>query len=76
MIKEESGKQNRKLLRLKKKNLTQLLRSIAAATQEQTNRDNFDLLDKYVVTKMRKLSQKLDEDATEAVEYDITIQSL
>lgn len=25
---------------------------------------------------MRKLSQKLDEDATEAVEYDITIQSL
>ena len=34
-----------------------VLRSVAAATQEQTNRDISDLLGKYMATKMRKLSQ-------------------
>lgn len=47
-----------------------VLRSVAAATQEQTNRDISDLLGKYMATKMRKLSQMLDEDATEAAEYN------
>ena len=45
-----------------------VLRSVVAATQEQTNRDISDLLGKYMATKMRKLNQMLDEDAIEAAE--------
>ena len=49
-----------------------VLRSVVAATQEPAKRDDFDLFGEYVATKMRKLSQKLDEDAIEIIEYEIT----
>ena len=56
-----------------KKEELDVLRSVATVTKEPMNGDNSDLFGKYVGTKMRKMTQKLDEDATESVEYDITI---
>ena len=45
---------------------------MTAATKEPTNRNNFDLFGEYVTTKMIKLSQELDENVIEVLEYDIS----
>ena len=45
---------------------------MVGATKEPTNRNKLDLFGEYVATNMIKLSQKLDEDVIESLEYDIT----
>ena len=70
MIKEENKKQKKEVPEIEKEELD-VLCSAVAATKEPTNRDNFDLFGKYVATKTRKLSQKLDEGVMEVVEDNI-----
>ena len=55
----------------KRRKESDLICSVVGATKEPTNRNKLDLFGEYVATKMIKLSQKLDEDAIESLEYDI-----
>ena len=49
-----------------------LLRTVADAVNSSEENDEFEIFGKYVARKMRKLSQRLDEDAMADVEFEIT----
>ena len=51
-----------------------ILRSIAAATSNDTNpkdQDEYDCYGQYIANKMRKLSKVLDEDEMEVLEFNV-----
>ena len=49
-----------------------LLRTVADAVKSSEENDEFEIFGKYVAEKMRKLSQRLDEDAMADMEFEIT----
>ena len=49
-----------------------LLRTVPDAVKSNEENDEFEIFGKYVAEKMRKLSQRLDEDAIADVEFEIT----
>ena len=49
-----------------------LLRTVADVAKSSEENDEFEIFGNYVAKKMRKLSQRLDEDAMADVEFEIT----
>ena len=56
----------------KKKNQLALLQTVANAVQDTKEENDFDLFGQCITKKIKKLSARLDEDATANNEYEIT----